>query len=144
MTKAMLFPRNGSEFPWIAKRTAKFIDQLGHNRVTHRCDNEPATSADGMTPLHRLHGRRDNTPIPEFGVKILYNLAKPAGGGKWEPRFYPGVFAGLLKASLKAEVATDQGLALKIRAANVRRIPDSECWDGGSNSCNASSSVVSR
>ena len=26
--------------PWIAKRAAKFIDQLVHNRVTHRCDNE--------------------------------------------------------------------------------------------------------
>ena len=26
----------------------------------------------GVTPLHRLHGRKDNTPIPEFGEKILY------------------------------------------------------------------------
>ena len=34
MTWAMLVPRKGTEFPWIAKRAAKFIDQLGHNRVT--------------------------------------------------------------------------------------------------------------
>ena len=27
------------------KRAAKFIDQLGHNRVTLRCDNEPAIEA---------------------------------------------------------------------------------------------------
>ena len=35
----------GTEFPWIAKRAARFIDQLGHNRVTLRCDNEPAIEA---------------------------------------------------------------------------------------------------
>ena len=170
----MLVPRKGTEFPWIAKRAAKFIDQLGHNRATLRCDNELATEAlareiaqdrqegsqtvperppvgesqsngiigravrlvagqartlkaalehrrgarvppdarilcwlvefaaylmnrcdigsDGKTPPHRLHGRRDNTPIPEFGEKILCMPAKPTRGGKWEPRFHPGVF----------------------------------------------------
>ena len=155
MTWAMLVPRKGAEFPWIAKRAVKFIDQLGHNRVTLRCDTEPAIEAlareiaqarqegsqtvperppagesqpngiidravglvagqvralkaalehrigtkvppdarilfwlvgfaayllmsrcdigrDGKTPLQRLHGRRDNTPILEFGEKILY------------------------------------------------------------------------
>ena len=45
MTWAMLVPRKGTEFPWIAKRAARFIDQLGHNRVTLRCDNEPAIEA---------------------------------------------------------------------------------------------------
>ena len=34
MTWTMLVPRKGTEFPWIARRAAKFIDQLGHNRVT--------------------------------------------------------------------------------------------------------------
>ena len=34
MTWAMLVPRKESEFPWIAKRAAKFIDHLGHNRAT--------------------------------------------------------------------------------------------------------------
>ena len=45
MTWATLVPIKGTEFPWISKRTAKFIDQLGHNRVTLRCDNEPAIEA---------------------------------------------------------------------------------------------------
>ena len=45
MTWTMLVPRKGTEFPWIAKRAAKFIDQLGHNRVALRCDNEPAIEA---------------------------------------------------------------------------------------------------
>ena len=31
--------------PWTAKRAARFIDQLGHNRVTLRCDNEQAIEA---------------------------------------------------------------------------------------------------
>ena len=42
MTWAMLVPRKGTEFTRIAKRAARFVDQLGHNRVTLRCDNEPA------------------------------------------------------------------------------------------------------
>ena len=45
ITWTMLVPRIGTEFAWIAKRVAKFIDQLGHNRVTFRCDNEPAIEA---------------------------------------------------------------------------------------------------
>ena len=44
-TWAMLVPRTETEFPRIAKRVAKFIDHLGHNRVTLRCDNEPAIEA---------------------------------------------------------------------------------------------------
>ena len=45
MTWAMLVPRKGTEFPGLQKRAAKFIDQLGHNRVTLRCDDEPAIEA---------------------------------------------------------------------------------------------------
>ena len=45
MTWTMVVPRKGTEFPWIARRAAKFIDQLGHKRVTLRCDNEPAIEA---------------------------------------------------------------------------------------------------
>ena len=37
-----LVPRKGTEFPWIAKRAAKFFDQLEHNRCTLRCHNEQA------------------------------------------------------------------------------------------------------
>ena len=185
-----------AEFPWIAKRAVKFVDQLGHNRVTLRGDNEPAIEAlargtaqarqegsqtvlerppvgksqpmgssyvqwvswpvkaalehrigtrvppdarmlcwlvafaaylmnrcdigsDGKTLLQRLHGRQDNTPILEFGEKILYMPAKPARGGKWEPRFHPGVFVGMLNSSSEAVVVTEQRLAIKTRAANV-------------------------
>ena len=182
---------------WVAKRAGKFIDQLGHNRVTLRCDNEPAIEAlareiaqahqegsqtiperspvqwdhrlcggargppgqntaperrmgtrvppdarilcwlvefaaylmnrcdigsDGKTTLQRLHGRKDNTLVLEFGEKILYMPAKPGRGGKWEQRFHPGVFVGLLNSSSEAAVVTEQGLAIKTRSVNVRRI----------------------
>ena len=37
MTWAMLLPRKeGTEFPWIAKRAARFIDQFGLNEITLR------------------------------------------------------------------------------------------------------------
>ena len=205
-TWAMLVPRKGKECPWIAKRAARFIDQLGL-----RCDNERAIAAlargiaqarqkgqpgrletppvaeiqsngiieraaglvasqartlkaalehrigtrvppdarilcflveyaaylmnrcdigsDGKKPLQRLHGRRDHTPILAFGEKILYMPAKPARGGKWEPRFHPGVFVEMLNSSSEGVVVTEQGTAIKTRSANVRRIPKSERWN---------------
>ena len=52
---AMLVPRKGTEFPWIAKRAARFIDQLWHDKVTLRCDNEPAIGALAM-------GNRTSSP----------------------------------------------------------------------------------
>ena len=36
MTWTMFIPTKGIESPWITKRAARFIDQLGHNRVTLR------------------------------------------------------------------------------------------------------------
>ena len=178
-----------TEFPWIAKRAAKFIDQLGHIRVTLRCENEPVIEAlareiaqarqEGSQTVperstvgesqsngiieravglvagqartlkaaleHRIgarvppdarilcwlveffgvldeqvrhrqgrkdtaarttRGRRDNTPILEFGEKILCMPAKPARGGQWEPRFHPGVFVGMLNSSSEAVVVS--------------------------------------
>ena len=40
--------------------------------LMNRCD----IGSDGKTPLHRLRGRRDNTPILEFGEKVLYMPVK--------------------------------------------------------------------
>ena len=63
--------------------------------LTKRCD----IGSDGKTPLQRLHGRRDNTPILESGEKILYIPAKPARGGKvdtaipsWSVRWHAELF----------------------------------------------------
>ena len=59
-------------------------------------------------------------PFLEFGEKILYMPAKAARGGKWELRFPPGVFVGLLNSLSEAVVVTEQALAIQIRSANVR------------------------
>ena len=64
----------------------------------NRCD----IGSDGKTPLQRQHGRRDNTTILALGERILHMPAKPARGGKWEPRFHPGVFVGMLISSSEA------------------------------------------
>ena len=93
--------------------------------LMNRCD----IGSNGKTPLHRLHGRKDNTPFLEFGEKMWYMPAKPARGGKWEPRFSPRFFVGMLNSLSEAVVATEQGSAIKTRAAKVRRIPDSERWN---------------
>ena len=52
--------------------------------------------------------------------------AKPARGGKWEPRL------GMLNSSSEAVVVAEQGMAINARSANVRRIPESERWDADS------------
>ena len=79
--------------------------------------------------LMKRCGIGSESPILEFGEKILYTPAQPARGGKWEPRFHPGMFVGMLNSSSEGVVVTEQGLAIKTRAANVRRIPESERWD---------------
>ena len=89
------------------------------------CDS----GSDGKTPLHRLHGRRGNTPILELKENNLYMPAKPARGRKWDPRFHPGVFVGMLGSSAEAVVVTEQGSAIKTSAASVRRISESERRD---------------
>ena len=63
MTWAMLVPRKGTEFLWIVKRAAKFIDQLGHSRVTLRCDNEPAIEALAREVAEARH--EGNQTVPE-------------------------------------------------------------------------------
>ena len=77
------------------------------------------------TPTHRLHGRRDNKPILEFGEKILYMPANPARVGQWDQRFFPGVFVGMLNSSSDAVIVTEQGSAIKTRSANISINPES-------------------
>ena len=89
-------PSKGRILCWLVEFAAYLMN---------RCD----IGSDGKTPQRRLHGRRDKTPILEFGEKILYMPAKPARGGRWEPRFQRGVFVGMLNSSSEAVVVTEQG-----------------------------------
>ena len=121
--KAALEHRIGTRIPPDARILCWLVEFAAY--LMNRSD----IGSDGKTPLHRLRGRKDNTPILDFGVNTLYMAAKPARGGKWEPRFHPGVFVGTLNSSAEAVVVTEQGLALKRRTANVRRIPELERLD---------------
>ena len=121
--KAALEHRKGNRVPPDARILCWLVEFAAY--LMNRCD----IGSDGKTPLQRLHGRRDNRPILEFGEKILYMPAKPARGGKQEPRFRPRVFVGMLNSSSEAVVVTEQGTATKTRWANVRRIPESDSWD---------------
>ena len=94
------------------------------NRCDIALDEQVRHRQRRKTPLQSLHGRGDNTPILKFGEKILYMPV-----GKWEPRFHPGVFVGILELSSEAVVVTKQGTANKTRSANIRRILESERWD---------------
>ena len=194
--------RKGTEFPWIAKRAVRFI-KLGHNRVTLRCDNEPAIEAlardigqarqEGSQTvperspvedsqfngiIERTVGfvagqartlkaaleHRKGTRIPldaripcwlvEFAAYLLnrcdigsdgktlihrtaWSKGQHTSSGIWResfvracqttkrrkvgPRFYPGVFVGMLNSSSEAAIV-EQGTAIKTRAANVRKM----------------------
>ena len=112
--KTALEHRIGARVPPDARILCWLVEFWAY--LMKRCD----IGRDGKTPLQRLHGRRDNTPILEFGEKILYMPANPARGGKWASRFHPGVFVGMLNSSSEAVLVTEQVLAMKTRAANVR------------------------
>ena len=77
--KAALEHRIGTRIPLHARILCWLVEIVVY--PMNWCD----IGSDGKTPLQRLHGRRDNTPILEFGEKILYMPAKPARGRKWEP-----------------------------------------------------------
>ena len=124
--KAALEHRMGTRVPPDARILCWLVEFAAY--LMNWCD----IGRDGKTLLQRLHGREDNTPILEFGEKILYMPAKPARGGKWEPRFHPGVFVGVLNSSSEAVVVTEQRLAIKTRSSDIRRVPESERWDADS------------
>ena len=121
--KAALEHRIGTRVPPDARILCWLVELAAH--LMNRCD----IGSDGKTLLHRLRGRRDNTPILECGEKVLYMPVKLERGGTWEPRCHPGIFVGVLNSSSEAVVVAGQGLAIKTRAANIRRVPESERWD---------------
>ena len=78
----------------IAKRAAKFIDQLGHNRVTLRCDNEPAIEAlAGQVAQARQEGSQT---VPESQTNGIIERAVGLVAGQ----------ARKLKAALEHRIGT--------------------------------------
>ena len=100
MTCAMLVPRKATEFHWIVKRAARFIDQLGQKRVTLRCDNESAIEA-----LVRDMGQAREEGSQTVPERLQWEKASPMGSSNalW------GLVAGqarTLKAALEHRIGT--------------------------------------
>ena len=62
----------------------------------NRCDID----SDGKTPTRRLHGRRDNTPILEFGENIFVYSCQTSKRSKVGPTILSWAFVGILNTSL--------------------------------------------
>ena len=71
--KSALEHRIGARVPPDARILCWLVEFAAN--LMNSCD----IGSDGKTPLQRLHGRRDNTPILEFGERILYMAAKSRG-----------------------------------------------------------------
>ena len=113
---AALEPRIGIRNPPDERMLCWVVEFAAY--LMNMCD----IGSDGKKPLHRLHGRKD-----KLGEKILCVPAKPARGGKWKPRFHPGVFVGMLKSSLEAVVVTNGWRSR--HAQRTSGIPKSGRWD---------------
>ena len=78
--KAALEHRIGARVPPDARILCWLVEFFGvlDEQVRHRQGFKD-------TAARTTRERRDNTPILEFGEKILCMPAKPARGGQWEP-----------------------------------------------------------
>ena len=123
--KAALEHRIGVRVPPDARMLCWLVEFAAYlmNRCRHRQRRK-----DTAAKTTRAKGQHTDSGVWR---KVLYMPAKPARGGKWEPRIYLGVFVGMLNSSSGAVVVTEQGLAIKTRSANTRRVPESERWDAG-------------
>ena len=85
MTWAMLVPRRGAEFPRIAK-ASMFIAQLGHDRVTLRCDNEPAIEAFGKGTCTSSSRRKPDCARETSGRGPVQRNHRTHGGTRGQAR----------------------------------------------------------
>ena len=77
LTLAMAVPGKGNASPWIAKRVVDWLDYLGSQTVTKKCDNEPAILALAQE-IRRLRREGCITIFehPEVGEKQSNHLAE--------------------------------------------------------------------
>ena len=86
LTLAMAVPGKGNAAPWIAKRVADWLDWLGSQTDTLKCDNEPAILAlaqeirrlrrEGSITIfeHLEEGEKQSNHLAEGGVNIVKGL----------------------------------------------------------------------
>ena len=91
MTWAMLVPRRGTEFPLIAKRAARFTDQLGHNTVALRC----------VTTSQRL--KRWQLKSDKLAKKVVRLFRETASVRKVSPKGSSNVLWGRSRVRIPVE-----------------------------------------
>ena len=79
---ATLVPRKGTEFPWIAKRAAKFIDQLGHNKVDPQMRQRTGDRSTGEgnrtgSPRGKPNCSRERPPVGESQSNGIIEAVTP-------------------------------------------------------------------
>ena len=84
----MAVPGKGNAAPWIAKRVADWLDWLGSQTITLKCDNEPAIIAlaqkigrlrkeDSITIFeHPEEGEKQSNYLAEGSVNIVKGLIR--------------------------------------------------------------------
>ena len=78
MTWAVLVPRKGTEFPWIAKRAGKIHRST---RAQLRCDNEPAIEALARETAQARQERSQTVPErPPVGESPSNGIIERAAG----------------------------------------------------------------
>ena len=73
-----------TEFHWIARRPAKFIDQLVHDRVTLRCDSK-IRSRRWQGQLHKLAKKEDCDRKTTGGRELVHRNHRTHGGTRGWP-----------------------------------------------------------
>ena len=88
LTLAMAVPGKCNAAPWIAQRVADWLDSLGSQSVTLKCDNEPAILAlaqeirrlrrEGSTTIfeHPEEGEKQRNHLAEGSVNIVKGLIR--------------------------------------------------------------------
>ena len=100
LTLEMAVLEQGNAAPWIAKRVADWLDWLGSQTVTLKCDNEPSILALAQE-IRRLRREGSITIFehPEEGEKQINHLAE--GSVKFVIR--------TLKSSTESNLRTEIG-----------------------------------
>ena len=120
--KAALEHRIGTRVPPDARILCWLVAFAAY--LMNRC-----VGSDGKTPLQRLHGRRDNTPILEFGEKILYMPGQASEREKVGTAIPSWSVCGDAELVIRGSGRHRARNGDQDTLGEHRRIPESERWD---------------
>ena len=105
--------------------TPVLVKRERRRRISQDCEGSSESSLISLGTTESHPDATMNQAIEALAREIAQARQE---GSQTVPRFHPGVFVGMLNSSSEAVVVTEQGAAIKTRAANVMRLPESERW----------------